>query len=683
MSLRFIKGVGPKRAEAFNRIGINNSSDLLRYFPFRYEDRRNFKKIAEIDSSDAVLIKGKVSAVNLKRIPYFRARRVKSIFEVVLNDGTQTAHCTWFNQHYLAGYIRKNDEIVIYGKPAREGLIVKFNSPQYEKAGKDSSLDIGRIVGIYHSTRGLTQKFLRKIFFDVFNSEKDQVIDCIPLYIREKETMPDVVKSIHDIHFPANMEDIDAARRRFIFEELFFSQIMVYLRKARHKQEATISLKTDARFVERFKANLGFFLTSEQDAAINDILTDVGQAYPMHRLLQGDVGCGKTVVAAVGLGLAVHNGFQGALMVPTEVLAYQHKESLEKIFKGFGFKIELLVSSSPKEKISQIYKGLVDGNIDIIVGTHALIQDQVIFKDLAFTVIDEQHKFGVGQRALLPKKGKPSPHCLVMSATPIPRSLALSMYGDLDLTVIKMLPQGRKSCDNRWVDETKRSEVYEFLQGKLKEGRQIYIVYPAIEESDDSEIEALELAFDKLEKEFKSYRIGMFHGQMKNEAKNKVVDDFRNNKINILMCTTVVEVGVSVDNATVMVVENPERFGLAQLHQLRGRVKRSDYQPHFILISKANISDKAAERLKAITKTDDGFLIAENDLILRGPGDFFGSDQHGLPMLQIANPLRDLEALKKARGWAHDIVGDDANLQKYEHKVIKDYLMDWFGVLQG
>jgi ATP-dependent DNA helicase RecG len=682
-SLRFLKGVGPKRAQMFARIGINTPTDFLRYFPFRYEDRRNFKKIVEINNDDPVLVKGKVIMVKLKRIPYFRARRVKSVFELILDDGTQTAHCIWFNQHYLAGYIHKDDEIVIYGKPKRDGLLVKFNSPQYEKAGKESSLDIGRIVGIYHSTQGLTQKFLRKIFFDIYDSEKNNIIDHIPFSVREKEELPNIIKSIHDMHLPEKMEDIDVARRRFIFEELFFSQIMVYLRKAARREQKTITLKNDENFLKRFKANLGFDLTGEQEAAINDIITDVGQTYPMHRLLQGDVGCGKTVVAAVGLGLAAQGGFQAALMVPTEVLAYQHKESLENIFKGFDFKIEVLVSSLAKEKSAQVISGLNSGEIQIVVGTHALIQDNVAFKKLALTVIDEQHKFGVAQRALLPKKGLPSPHCLVMSATPIPRSLALSLYGDLDLSVIKVLPSGRKPCNNRWVDETKREEVYSFLRKQLKDGRQAYIVYPAIEEGDDSDVEALDTAFEKLKSEFVDYKVGMFHGRMKAMDKNRVVENFRNKKVDILLCTTVVEVGVSVDNATTMIVENPERFGLSQLHQLRGRVKRSDLQPHFILISKLLITDKAIERLKVITKTDDGFLIAENDLILRGPGDFFGDDQHGLPVLAMANPLRDLEALKGARFWAHQIISGDRNLEKHENKPIREHLAGWFNAQEN
>jgi len=677
-SLRYFKGIGPKRAEAFAQAGILACGDLLKYFPFRYEDRRNFKKIAEIKDDQPVLVKGKVLRVNLKKLPYFKARRVKSIFEAAIDDGSGSAHCVWFNQHYLANYIRPGEETIIYGKPQRDGLFLRFNSPQFERASKDDSLDIGRIVGVYSVPEGLTQKIIRKTVFACLESLKGEVTDSLPFALREKENIPNIAKALSGIHFPASLEDADAARRRFIFEELFFSQIQVHLRKARRRKEKAISLTADSEFFVKLKENLGFVLTAGQTQAIDDILADLKNSFPMRRLLQGDVGCGKTVVAAFGLGACVKAGFQAALMAPTEVLALQHKDSLEKIFKKFGFKIGVLVSSLSMPQRAAIRTALASGEIDIVVGTHALIQEDVEFKNLGFVVIDEQHKFGVAQRAMLPRKGNLSPHCLVMSATPIPRSLALSFYGDLDLSVVKELPKGRVAAENIFFAESESAKAYALLKEKIKEGRQAYLIYPVIEETSENDLDALEEACEEIKGIFKGFNVGVFHGRMPAKEKIRVMDDFKAGKIHILMATTVVEVGIDVPNASVMAVMSPERFGLAQLHQLRGRICRFTYPPTFILVGKDELSLKAKQRLDVIISTDDGFKIAEEDLLLRGPGDFFGTEQHGLPALLIANPLRDIEALERARSAAGEIVRDDPEFTKHENLVIKNHLKEIF-----
>ena len=673
-----LKGIGPQRLQSFAAVGITTTEELLRYFPFRYEDRRNFKKISQIDSDEPVLIKGKVIRVNLKKIPFFKARKVRAIFEAAISDGTQNAHCIWFNQTYLAQYIRMGEEIIIYGKPQRDGLFVRFNSPYYERAGKDTSLDLGRIVGIYSLTQGLTQKLLRKTVFSAWLQTKDSLPDYLPKEVREKENIFELGCALELMHFPQSFEDIQAARRRFIFEELFFSQIQVHLRKARRKEQKTITLVPGGKFLEKLKSSLPFALTDEQTQAINEMLFDFSQSFPMRRLLQGDVGCGKTVIAAFGLGACAACKHQAALMAPTEVLARQHKDTLEEIFKGFGFKIELLVSSLPRAAVNKIYENLSLGKIDIVVGTHALLQESVVFKSLGFVAIDEQHKFGVAQRAMLPKKGKPMPHCLVMSATPIPRSLALSLYGDLDLSMVKQLPPGRVAAKNRLLAQNRRQDVYSFLRKKIDEGRQAYIVYPAIEETMEDDLNALESAYDKITQEFNGYTVAMLHGRMKNDEKNKVMHNFVTGKINILMATTIIEVGVNVPNATVMIVENPERFGLSQLHQLRGRICRAGFEPYFILMGKDNFSEKVNARLKVIVENSDGFAIAEHDLNLRGPGDFFGLSQHGLPDLQLACPLRDVEALARARHWAQTIVESDPALEKPEYLTIRQRLTAWF-----
>jgi ATP-dependent DNA helicase RecG len=674
-SLRYFKGIGPKRAEAFAKVGVLACADLLKYFPFRYEDRRNFKKIAEIKDNEPVLVKAKVLRVNLKKIPYFKARKVKSIFEAAIDDGSQAARCVWFNQHYLASYIRPGDEIIVYGKPERDGLFWRFNSPQYDSASNDDSLNLGRIVGFYGLTEGLTQKLVRKTVFACLGGLKGEVIDPLPFSVREKENIPNIAKAFNDIHFPGAFEDADCARRRFIFEELFFSQIQVHLRKERRRREKALSLTADNEFFTKFKNRLDFTLTVGQTQAVDEILSDIKNSFPMRRLLQGDVGCGKTVVAAFGLGVCAKNGFQAALMVPTEVLAWQHKETLEKIFNGFGFNVGILTSSLSAVEHDAVCGKLASGEIDIVVGTHALIQEDVVFKNLAFVAIDEQHKFGVAQRAMLPKKkGGVSPHCLVMSATPIPRSLALSFYGDLDLSVITESPQGRVKAENILITEDKSASAYAILSDKIKEGRQAYMVYPVIEETADDGLNDLEAAYEEIKVIFKGINVGIFHGRMATKEKLKVMNDFKAGRIKILMATTVVEVGVDVPNASVMVVTSPERFGLAQLHQLRGRICRSIHKPVFILVGKNGLALKAKERLQVIINTDDGFKIAEQDLLQRGPGEFFGTSQHGLPELAIANPLRDIEALERARQAAGAIVKDDPGLIKHENLVIKNHL---------
>lgn len=678
-SLRYIKGVGPKKEEEFRRLGMGSVRELLYYFPYRYEDRRNVKKISELVPGENAVVRGKVKRAKLTKIPYFRRKRVRDVYEIILQDSSDSMLCTWFNQGYLADMIKKDQELVLYSKVIEDGLRMRFNSPEYEilKDGMDA-LSIGRIVSFYPSLGALSQKYMRKIIDASLQSQVSRLEDAIPFSIRKNQGLLNIAQALENIHEPESFEQAKAARERFIFEELFFSQILVYLRKAKHRQQEGLPFSIDDDFVKKVRENISFELTSSQKKVLQEIAADLTKAYPMHRLLQGDVGCGKTVVAAFAIGLAVKNNCQAALMVPTEVLTTQHKDTLESMFRGCNFNIEILTSSLSAKEISDIHKRLEEGKIDIIIGTHSLIQEKIKFKKLGLVVIDEQHKFGVGQRALLPKKGIPNPHCLVMSATPIPRSLALSLYGDLDLSIIDTMPLGRKQPKTQWVSGDKRKDVYDFLRKRLKEGRQAYVVYPIIEESDDEQLRSLEEMYDKLSNEFKDYKVGMFHGRLKTHEKIKVIEAFRKNKINILVCTTVVEVGVSVENATTMVVENPERFGLAQLHQLRGRVRRSTYQPHFVLLSKENLSEVAQKRLKVISRSSDGFKIAEEDLKLRGPGDFFGSMQHGLPPLRIANPLRDLEILKDARDYACRVIEVDPDLSKTQHKCVRKHLEVWF-----
>jgi ATP-dependent DNA helicase RecG len=678
--LRYIKGVGPKKEAGFRAIGVHNQRDLLYYLPFRYEDRSNTRKIKDLKAEEFCLVQAKVKLRNLKKMPYFLRKKMRDIFSAVIEDDTGMIECVWFNRGFLYDYINTGDSIIVYGKPtiSNKGRL-QFNSPEYELAEDISkSLNVGRIVGIYRLPPIFTQKFMRSTINLILTQSRNDLIDPIPFNIRNQLGLANIVKSVEQIHFPSSLPEAEMARQRFIFEELFISQVLVYLRKAKHRLQRGVDLVLDKTVAGKLRNNLEFTLTQPQALAIEQMIADLAKPFPMHRLLQGDVGCGKTIVAAFPAGLCAAAGWQTAIMVPTEILAYQHQETFADLFKPLGFTVAVLTSSLTKEKTRKIYAELKQGKIDIIIGTHALIQEDVQFAKLGLVIIDEQHKFGVAQRTLLPQKGRPNPHVLVMSATPIPRTLALSLYGDLDLSIIKQLPAGRLMPENMLKTENDRPQIYDFLRTKLNEGRQAYVIYPVIEESQDEDLKSLEIMFKKLVSEFNGYSVKMFHGKMKNEEKIEAIHDFKTKKTDILVCTTVVEVGVNIENASLMIVENPERFGLAQLHQLRGRIRRSTYQPYFILISPDKLSQIARQRLEVIAKTNDGFVIAEEDLKLRGPGDFFGASQHGFPGLKLADPLKDLQILEQARGWAYKVIKDDPFLEKQANKCLREHLKYWF-----
>jgi len=679
--LRYIKGVGPRKEALLNEVGVYTIKDLLYYFPFRYEDRRDFKKTTEVKAGQIVVVKGVVQAENLKRFPYFlRSKKVKSVFEIILEDETGSLYCSWFNQAYLYDIIKVGTKIVVYGKVySRKAGGLQIISPGYELESSGQYQNVGKIISAYRSANVLGQKFIRKIISLILKEHCLNYVDPLPFQIRKDKGFSNIVKSFEQIHLPTSWESAENARERFIFEELFLSQILVYLRKAKRNSQPGIKLTVRKEALDTIRKNLSFELTPSQEQSLAHILNDLSKTFPMHRLLQGDVGCGKTVVAALAIGVCLDCNYQIALMVPTEVLAYQHKETLAKTLKGVSKvnvkeAIRVISSSISKQEIKNIYRDLENGKIKVIVGTHSLIQTGVKFKKLGLVIIDEQHRFGVAQRSLLPKKGKTSPHCLVMSATPIPRSLALSMYGDLDISVIKGMPRGRIAPKTVWVKEQQRSWVYDFLTKSLKSGRQAYVVYPVIDENKVEDLKSLKTMYGKIKKRIPDFKVKMFHGQMKNKEKVKVMNEFRNKKIDVLIATTVIEVGIGIENATVMVVENPERFGLAQLHQLRGRIQRSLYQPHFILISSNNLTQEAQRRLEIISQENSGFKIAEEDLKLRGPGDFFGRLQHGLPDLKIANPLRDLEILNQTRSLAYKVVKSDPGLEQPQHRCIRDHL---------
>lgn len=688
ISIRYIKGVGPRKQELFSKkAAVETVEDLLYYFPFRYEDRSNFVKIKELQEGKPSAVKARVLAVNLRKFPYFiRASKIRSIVEAVLEDDTGKMSGTWFNQAYLFDSIKAGQNLILYGKPSRYKGRLQLVSPKFELCNNPDSPDVGKIIPIYRLPPQFSQRYLRKTISFALQKYHSQIFDPIPFNIRQKQNLPNIAKSFEQIHFPDSWQDAALARQRFIFEELFISQIMVYLRKVKHRFQKGPVLSLSEKKVDKIKKSFWFELTSAQNKALGEVLADLGKSYPMHRLLQGDVGSGKTAVAIFPVILSALSGWQSAFMVPTEVLAYQHKQTIDDFIekgdpflRGLKGKVDLITSSLPAKKRKALLSRLKTGDSLIAVGTHSLIQKDLQFKRLGVVVIDEQHKFGVAQRALLPKKKQIFfPNCLVMSATPIPRSLALSLYGDLDLSTINELPPGRTRPRTLLVKEQQRGWAYDFVEKKVKEGRQAYVVYPLIDSNDKLEVKSLNQMYKKIQIRFRKFSLGMFHGRLRSQEKIEVIKAFRKKKIDILVSTNVVEVGLDVKNATTMIVESPQRFGLSQLHQLRGRIQRSSEAAIFILIYNENISEDAKKRLKIISKEKDGFKIAEEDLRLRGPGDFFGQLQHGLPNLKVANPLRDLEVLKEARMYARKLVKDDPYLRSPSLKTLKDYFRGYF-----
>jgi len=678
-SVRYIKGVGPKKEQVLAGLGLRNLRDLLYYFPFRYEDRTSLKKISQLEEKDTALVSGIVAARRLKKMPYFlrsRGSKVRDIFTAVIDDGSGRMDCVWFNQGWLADKIKVNDKILVYGKVGRVGRHLQMVCPQWEPVeGTDATASVGRIVGVYSSTPLFVQKFWRRAIFDSLAQCRKELNDPLPYNIRQAQNLPNIALALQEVHFPSSWDAAQAARERFIFEELFFSQVMVHLRKARHTRQAGPRCQAFPEILRKFTQSLCFELTAGQAQAVQSISADMGRPFPMRRLLQGDVGCGKTVVAAHAAAICAANHLQSAFLVPTEVLAYQHYQTLAGMFSCLGFKAGLLVASLDPRDAAALKQDLKTGRLDVVVGTHALIQEDVEFKDLGLCVIDEQHKFGVAQRAMLTAKGKVSPHYLVMSATPIPRSLALSIYGDLDLSLINEMPKTRVLAETVVVPQAKRKNAYELIRAQLVQGRQAYVVYSLIEESEEEGLKSVEEMHKKIARAFKGYKTAKFHGALKAKDKLEAIKGFQEKKIDILVCTTVVEVGVSVENATVMLVENPEQFGLAQLHQLRGRIQRASYQSYFIMLTADQASEEAKKRIDAIASSNDGFKIAEQDLLLRGPGDFFGGLQHGLPALKIANPLRDIQVLERAQVASQKLIALDPGLDSPQARPVKEYLL--------
>lgn len=663
-SVQYLKGVGPRRAKLLKRLGIQTTNDLITYFPRDWEDRSQIVLIAEAKPGEKVLIRGRVELLDILRTQggnYFK--RLK-IFKVAISDKSGIIYALWFkkdNPHYdvfskLKKNIQRGKEILVYGTvvPATIGNYKQLNVETYKVL--DGSVDLslqdlhlGRIVPLYHLTEGLEEEFYRELVKSVLDNYLSYTKDILPENLKNRYHLLSYQNALQTIHFPKNFAEKEKAYQRLVFEEFLLFQLAIGLKRQKVKK----TLKPHTYHLKRylltpFRKNLGFDFTQAQKKVINEIFLDLQSMSPMNRLLQGDVGSGKTVVALSAILLAAENNYQSAFLAPTEILAEQHYLTFKHFLRNLPVNFALLTSKTNKKERKNILEKLKTGEISILLGTHALLEKEVTFRNLKLVVIDEQHRFGVIQRAQIREKGE-NPDVLVLTATPIPRSLALTLYGDLDVSLLNELPPGRQEIETLHLSET---EAYNFVKSTVADGHQAYIVYPLIEESDKLELKAATTEAERLKKNiFSAYRVGLIHGQLPAKEKEKIMSLFREKKYDILIATTVIEVGIDIPNATLMVIEHADRFGLATLHQLRGRVGRGGEKSFCILLGEPK-TEEARRRREVMLTTTDGFRIAEEDLKLRGPGEFFGTAQHGFPKYKIGDPIKDIYLLEQTRDLA-------------------------------
>jgi len=721
--VQFVKGIGPRLAEVLAAKGIRTVDDLLHYLPFRYEDRLNPRSVAELRAGEMATVIAEVRNSGL-----FRTRRMP-IFQLTVGQGRSRLKCIWFHATYLQDRFQAGQMVALYGKVEedRDGQL-QIMQPQFEilgdineEGGADeaekkaaASLEIGRIVPIYESTGKLTPRWFRRIIRWVLENLNPDLPDPIPAAVRAHLSLASLRDALWKAHWPdagESFTDLQSSRTaahiRMIFDELFFIELGLELKRREQKAQTGIAFQLDGGVREAIKKILPFHPTAAQKRVLKEIATDMQTPCPMRRLLQGDVGSGKTIVAFQAAIIAIENGYQVALMAPTEILAQQHYFSARQILERAGYHIVLLTGSLEQDRKRDIRRHIAQGNAQLVIGTHALIQDRVEFERLGLVVVDEQHRFGVMQRLKLMKKADdsrvvtglrplqpggdarhstgskasdPEPDVLVMTATPIPRTLALTLYGDLDVSVLDELPPGRTPVVTRSLPDERATEVWEFVRKQIAAGHQAYVVYPVIEENEERELKAAQQMHRQLrEKIFPNLHVGLLHGRLDAAEKEHVMREFQQGKIEILVATTVIEVGVDVSNATVMVIEHADRFGLAQLHQLRGRIGRGAAKSYCVLMRGEKVSEEGERRLDAMVRSNDGFQIAELDLELRGPGEFFGTKQAGIPSFRVANMIRDrqlLEAAKREAGFV--ISGPNAEISKAEiDRALKEMRARW------
>ena len=674
MNIRYIKGVGEAREKLMAKLGIYTMLDLVGYFPRAYEDRTEFKKINELSIHDAVCIRA--FAAEDPKLSHIR--KGLDIVKLRAVDETGSIDITFFNQAFIKDKIKRGGTYVFYGKVEGTPTRPSMTNPLFEEESKTGTLT-GRIMPIYSLTSGLSQKIIAGAVRSALDKCADTLPDVLSESVAREFELCRARFAYENIHFPEDMKALEIARKRLIFEELFvIAAAMRVLREKRVKKSGkALEMPDFDEFYEAFQ----FEPTNAQKRAINEAAKDIGSLRPMNRLIQGDVGSGKTLVAAACCWMTWQSNCQSAFMAPTEILAKQHHHSLSKLLEPLGMKVGLLTGSNTAKQKKEIYEELKNGDIDLIIGTHALISESVEFRNLALVITDEQHRFGVNQRTLLSEKGD-SPHVLVMSATPIPRTLALIIYGDLDVSIIDEMPPGRRPIETYVVDERMRNRINAFIEKLTGEGRQVYVICPMVEENEepDSGLKSVKEYYEKLQNEvFTNLRIELVHGKMPTKKKDAAMKAFASGEADVLVATTVVEVGVDVPNAALIVIENADRFGLSQLHQLRGRVGRGEHESYCVLFN-TSPGDISRERLEVMSATNDGFKIAEEDLKLRGPGDFFGSRQHGLPELRIANFATDMFVLHQAQSAVNQLLDADPELEAPENRKLAKEINRMFNI---
>ena len=684
--LQFLKGVGPRKSADLKRAGLITVEDLLYRLPFRYEDRSRMQPIATLRAGMRAAVLGEIRSANV----VVTRRRGFKIFHAVLADESGAIRCTWMNQPFLADILKPHLTVIVFGDVKLDSSGLHFMNAEYEPLGDDAAVGrAGRIVPFYEKTGTVTPNMQRRIVRQALDHLTDPLPDLLPDDLRVRLALTGRREALEGAHFPPADGDVaqlnafrTPAQRRLIFEEFFLYQLgHAWRRHAVSAEPKPFTVRVDDRIRTAAAKVLPFKLTPGQREALKEIVDDLCRPAPMHRLLQGDVGAGKTIVALLAAVVAMENGLQVALMAPTEILAAQHYATIARLLASTRFRVDLLTGSTPGLQKHTILSHIERGSSHLIVGTHALVQDRIAFHQLGLVIIDEQHRFGVAQRAALQAKGL-RPDVLLMTATPIPRTLALTDYSELDVSKIAGLPPGRKPV-RTWVKpESRRDEIYDLMRGQLEAGRQAYVIYPLVEESEKIDLRSATEMADHLQAEvFPAYRVALLHGRMKQDAKDQVMQAFAAGRVHVLVSTTVVEVGVDVPNASIMVVEHAERFGLSQLHQLRGRVGRGSWESHCILLYQSPWTDDARERLKAMADTTDGFVIAERDLALRGPGDFFGTRQSGLPKLRTGDLVRDQPIMEEAHREARQLIEQRAVTAELQEFIERRW-QEQFGLIE-
>lgn len=671
-SIAEIKGIGPETEKTLHELGIYDISDLLNYFPYRYDDYE-LRDLEEVKHEERVTVEGKVHSE--PSLTYYGKKRNRLTFRVLVGNYLITAVC--FNRPYLKKKLTLGSVVTISGKWDKHRQTVSVQELKNGPHQEDKSIE-----PVYSVKENVTVKMMRRFIKDALQHHLDSAADQLPEKLRIRYKLPDYKQALQTMHQPETRESLQQARRRFVYEEFLLFQLkMQAFRKAEREQSKGISHVYPAEKLAAFTDSLPFSLTNAQMRVLREITADMTSPYRMNRLLQGDVGSGKTAVAAIALYAAILSGYQGALMVPTEILAEQHADSLVSLFANEDVNIALLTSSVKGKRRRELLERLALGEIDILVGTHALIQDEVEFKALSLVITDEQHRFGVEQRKKLKNKGQ-DPDVLFMTATPIPRTLAITVFGEMDVSVIDEMPAGRKQIETYWVKHDMLERILAFIEKELKQGRQAYIICPLIEESDKLDVQNAIDVYNMLSDVYRGkWNVGLMHGKLHSDEKDQVMREFSANQCQVLVSTTVVEVGVNVPNATIMVIYDADRFGLSQLHQLRGRVGRGDHQSFCILMADPK-SETGKERMRIMSETNDGFELSEKDLELRGPGDFFGKKQSGMPEFKVADMVHDYRALETARQDAANLVSSEAFWKDDEYSMLRDQLLS-SGVLEG